>query len=101
MHDCEAPQTPLALEYNVVAEVLRGGLRTQTVKLLTVNIRRRFSRRGIGHVELESASGATAQCRTQYEQQRKVNYRRREQSACGYPRPLKHEFHPKVQEPET
>src|SRR6266571_5282715 len=30
-----------------------------------------------------------------------INYRRREQSACGRPRPPTHKFQPKVQEPET
>src|SRR5579863_8384816 len=31
----------------------------------------------------------------------KIDYRCREQLACGHPRPPKYEFHPKVQEPET
>src|SRR6266851_5493219 len=48
-----------------------------------------------------SASGAIAQCRAQCEQQRKIDYRRREQSACGRPRRSQHEFQSKVQEPQT
>src|SRR6478609_4784142 len=54
-----------------------------------------------GQSKSGSASGPVAQYRSQRKNQRKVNYRCREQLPCSRPRPLQYEFQPKVQVPET